>query len=246
MTDPAQLFEAQVREEITEMESSTDLKAASQAWMTDAYRHNYTYHFRWMGRPIIQMPQDIVAMQEILWDSKPDLIIETGIAHGGSIIFYASLMQMMGLPGKVIGIDIDIRAHNLRAIDEHPMRDRIELVEGSSVDMTTLSAVKLLAENAISPLVVLDSNHTHDHVLSELQLYSPFVKKGGFLVVYDTLIDHMPYDYYPDRPWQRGDSPMSALKTFLTENDRFEIDKELCAKLLLTAAPDGYLRCVKD
>lgn len=246
MSDPIQEFKEQVRDEIKDISESEHLNKISREWMVDSYRHNYSYHFKWMGRPVIQMPQDIVAMQEILWEMKPDVIIETGIAHGGSIILYASLMQMMGLPGKVIGVDIDIREHNRKEIDAHPMREHMELIEGSSIDEVTLEKVADLAEGATNPLVILDSNHTHDHVLSELQMYSPFVKKGGYLVVYDTVVDHMPEDFYPDRPWKVGDSPMSALKAFMQENDRFEIDQEICAKLLLTAAPDGYLKCIKD
>ena len=208
--------------------------------------YRYSYNFSWMGRPIIQYPQDLVAMQEIIWRVKPDLVIETGIAHGGSLIFYSSMLELIGGPGRVLGIDIDIREHNRAAIEAHPMFRRITMFEGSSVDDAMAERVRAFAEGAERVMVVLDSNHTHEHVLRELELYSPLVTRDSYLVVFDTVVEDMPDEAFPDRPWGRGDNPTTAIREFLQTNDRFVIDKETEGKLLLTVAPDGYLRCVKD
>jgi cephalosporin hydroxylase len=199
-----------------------------------------------MGRPIIQFPQDIVSMQEIIWQVKPQLIIETGIAHGGSLIFYASMLELLGNDGFVLGIDIDIRQHNRLAIEKHPMYKRIKMIEGSSTDQAVIAKVHEMAEGKAPIIVVLDSMHTHDHVFEELNAYSPLVTKGSYLVVFDTVIEDMPADFFPDRPWGRGNNPKTAVWEFLKRNDRFEIDKDIEAKLLITVAPDGYLKCIKD
>lgn len=213
-------------------------------WILQSAENRYTYHFTWMGRPIIQFPQDMVAMQEIIWQTRPDLIIETGIAHGGSLIYYASLCEMMG-HGEVLGVDIEIRAHNRTEIENHPMFGRIRMIEGSSVDETIAAQVHELARSK-NVLLVLDSNHTHAHVLRELELYAPLVKKGGYVVVFDTIIEDMPATFFPDRPWGVGNNPKTAVREFLAKNDRFEIDAAISDKLLITVAPDGYLKCVKD
>jgi cephalosporin hydroxylase len=205
-----------------------------------------TYNFTWLGRPIIQFPQDVFAMQEIIWRVRPDLIIETGVAHGGSLVFYASMLEMIGGPGEVVGIDIEIRPANRAAIESHPMFGRIRLVEGSSVDPLTVQRVCALAAGKKRVLVVLDSNHTHDHVSAELRLYSPLVTKGSYLVVFDTIVEHMPAHAFPDRPWGRGNNPMTAVCAFLEKTDRFTVDREIEEKLLITVAPSGYLRCVRD
>ena len=210
---------------------------------TAAYR--YSYNFTWLGRPIIQFPQDIIAMQEIIWQVKPDLIIETGIAHGGSLIFYASMLELLGNNGQVLGIDIDIREHNQVEIEKHPMFKRITMIEGSSVDEKIAKQVHDFAKDKKQVLVLLDSMHTHDHVLKELQLYSPLVTKGSYLVVFDTAIEDMPDDFFPDRPWGKGNNPKTAVWEFLKTNDRFVVDKEIENKLLITVAPDGYLKCIK-
>jgi cephalosporin hydroxylase len=208
----------------------------------------YTYQFSWMGRPIIQFPQDMVAMQEIIWKVQPDVIIETGIAHGGSLIYYASLLQMLGgdTERKVLGIDVDIRDHNRKAIEAHPMFPHIEMIQGSAIDADTTAQVTEFASDFERPLVVLDSNHTHEHVLEELRLYSGLVRKDSYLIVFDTLVEDMPAGSFPDRPWDKGDNPKTAVWEFLTENDRFEIDRDIQDRILITVAPDGYLRCVKD
>jgi cephalosporin hydroxylase len=215
-------------------------------WLVESAKVKYSYNFAWMGRPIIQYPQDMIAMQEIIWKVQPDLIIETGIAHGGSLIFYASMLELIGESGQVLGIDIDIRQHNRLEIEKHPMFKRITMIEGSSIDEDIAKQVYQFAKNKQRVLVVLDSNHTHEHVLKELQLYSSLVTKGSYLVVFDTAVEDMPADFFPDRPWGRGNNPKTAVWEFLKHNDRFEIDKEMEAKLLITVAPDGYLKCVKD
>jgi cephalosporin hydroxylase len=215
----------------------------------------YSYNFRWMGRPIIQYPQDIMAMQEIIWDVKPDLIIETGIAHGGSLIFYASLMTLLGNNGHVLGIDIDIREHNRKEIEKHPMYDKITMFEGSSIDKDIVEKVFQFAKNYKKVLVVLDSNHAGNHVLQECRSYSPLVKKGSYLVVMDTNTElvfqnkqaqNVELPEYMVRPWGLGDNPMTGLQDFLKENDRFKIDETIDNKLQISCAPNGYLRCIKD
>ena len=203
--------------------------------------HNYSYNFTWMGRPIIQFPQDMLAMQEIIWEVKPDLIIETGIAHGGSLIYYASLMELIG-KGEVIGIDIDIREHNRQDIEQHPMFKRITMLQGSSISTDIVEQVKKLAKNKPTILVCLDSNHTHDHVLEELGLYSGFVSKGSYLIVFDTIIDDMPNDFFPNRRWGENNNPKTAVKEFLKENKTFEIDEQIQHKLVVSVAPEGYLK----
>lgn len=238
-------FLQEVKENIDALKSDEDVQALSRIWVREITRHNYAYNFSWMGRPIIQFPQDMIAMQEIIWRTKPDLIIETGVAHGGSIIYYASLLELMGNNGTVLGIDIDIREHNREAIEAHPMYKNIELLEGSSVDEQTFEKVKELAKGAANVLVILDSNHTHEHVLKELELYSQLVTKDNYLVVFDTLIEDMPNDLIHDRPWKKGNNPKTAVHQFLSANQRFEIDKDIEAKILITVAPDGYLKCIK-
>ena len=185
-------------------------------------------------------------MQEIIWRVKPDLIIETGIAHGGSLIFYSSMLELVGGDGQVFGIDIDIREQNRVEIEEHPMFKRITMIQGSSTDEDIVRKAYELAKGKGQVLVALDSNHTHDHVLKELQLYSPLVTRGGYLVVFDTIIEDMPEDSFVDRPWGKGNNPKTALWEFLKTTNRFVIDREIENKLLITVAPDGYLKCIKD
>ena len=231
---------------IAKLKSDEDLQAYFRVLLRELTRHKYAHNFTWMGRPIIQCPQDVMAMQEIVWQVKPEVIIETGIAHGGSLIFYASLLELIGGSGKVVGIDIDIRAHNRVEIEKHPMFKRITLIQGSSIDPAIGQQAKALTTGASRVLVVLDSNHTHDHVLQELELYAPLVGKGSYLVVMDTAIDDLPDEFFSDRPWCKGNSPKSAVHAFLKGNRRFVIDKDIDSKLLLTVAPDGYLKCIAD
>jgi cephalosporin hydroxylase len=243
MTDT---FEIEKQENIRKLGQSEDLRALSMKWVADVSRHKYSYHFTWLGRPIIQFPQDLVAMQEIIWRVRPSLIVETGVARGGSLIFYASLLELIGGDGRVVGIDIEIREHNRREIENHQLSRRIDLVEGSSVDQEVIEKVYKMARDRKPILVVLDSNHTRDHVLRELEAYSPLVTRDSYLVVFDTVIEEMPEDFFPDRPWGKGDNPKAAVQEFLRSTDRFTVDEEYDGKLLITVAPGGYLRCIKD
>ncbi len=240
-------FERERAAEITRMggQQRPALDTINREFMKEAGIARYTYHFDWLGLPIIQLPQDIVAMQETIWRTKPDVIIETGVARGGSLVLSASILQLLNKPGKVIGVDIDIRAHNRAAIEAHPLAHRIALVEGSSTEASTLKEVIALIPRDSSVMVILDSNHTHEHVAAELQLYAPLVSAGCYLVVMDTSIDDMPDDAFPDRPWGPGDNPKTAVHAFLKNTDRFRIDQAIHDKLVFTVARDGYLECLK-
>jgi len=239
-------FEKERKENIKNLSENENLKLISTKWIESVSRFNYSYNFDWLGRPIIQFPQDIIALQEIIWNVKPDLVIETGIAHGGSIIFYASLLELIGKNGLVIGIDNDIREHNRAEIEKHSMYKRIKMIEGSSIDKKVVDKVYEQAKDKKNIMVILDSNHDHEHVLNELNLYSSLVTKGSYLVVLDTVIEDMPENFFKNRPWGKGNNPKTAVWEFLKRTNRFEIDKEIEDKLLITVAPDGYLKCVKD
>lgn len=238
-----QAFEAECKAEIDAQGQNETLKGLARDFFNESARHKYSYHFSWMGRPIIQLPQDMMAMQELIWNIKPDLVIECGIAHGGSIIYYASLLELQG-HGEVLGIDRDIRPHNRQAIESHPMFKRISMIEGSSVDLDVVEQVRALAEGK-KVILVLDSNHTHEHVLAELRLYAPLVSQGSYCVVMDTVVEDMPADAFPDRPWGPGDNPKTAVWAYLEENGDFEVDQQMNDKLLISVAPDGYLRRVR-
>ena len=216
----------------------------AEGFMTESVQTKYSYNFSWMGRPIIQYPQDMVAIQEIIWEIKPDLIIETGIAHGGSLIFYASMLELIR-EGEVVGIDIDIREHNRREIEQHPMFKRITMIQGSSIDEGIVSQVRKYTEGKSRVMVILDSNHTHDHVLQELNMYSPFVTPISYLVVSDTIVEHLPVGSITDRPWDIGDNPKTAVKEFLRSHPEFVIDESINNKLLISVSPDGYLKKVR-
>lgn len=212
--------------------------------------YKYSYNFSWMGRPIIQFPQDIIAMQELIWSIQPDLIIETGIAHGGSLIFSASMLELNAACGgaqdaEVLGIDIDIRKHNKEAIEAHPMFKRISMIQGSSIDPEIIAQVKAKAEGKQRILVCLDSNHTHEHVLAELEAYAPLTSVGSYCVVFDTIVEDMPAEMFPDRPWGPGNNPKTAVWEYLKSHPEFEIDKQIDHKLLISVAPDGYLKRVR-
>lgn len=243
--DPITRFATERAAAQEEMAKDEELGALSRRWMLASAEHGYTYNFRWMGRPVIQFPQDLIAMQELIWEVRPDVIVETGVAHGGSAVFYASILQLAG-GGRVLGVDIDIRAHNRAAIEDHVMAPYIELFEGSSVDPELVERVKAQIEPHERVLVVLDSNHTHDHVLEELRAWSSLVGKGSYVVVMDTGIDIAPPELFKDRPWGPGNSPASAVHAFLEETNRFELDVDRGGKLLITVAAEGWLRCVRD
>lgn len=238
-----ELFESQCQAEVIAQGQDEKLVGLAQEFFNESARHKYSYHFSWMGRPIIQLPQDMMAMQEIIWEIKPDLIIECGIAHGGSILYYASILELQG-HGEVLGIDRDIRPHNREAIERHPMFKRISMIEGSSIDPAVADQVRSAARGK-KVIVVLDSNHTHDHVLEELRLYAPLVSVGSYCVVMDTVVEDMPEDAFADRPWGRGDNPKTAVWAYLKESQDFSIDEAIHNKLLITVARDGYLRRIR-
>lgn len=230
-------------------EHDDEFKAISTKWLEKSMRNGYVYNYTWLGRPIIQNPVDLIALQEIIWEVQPDLIIETGIAHGGSLIFSASLLEVLSScgvnNGKVLGIDIDIREHNLHKILEHPLSKRIEMIEGSSVNGEIIKKVKEIASNYNKVMVVLDSNHTHQHVLDELNAYADLCSVNSYCVVFDTLIEILPEDVFPDRPWGHGNNPMSAIREWLKSNKEFAIDESYKNKLFISSAPCGYLRRIK-
>lgn len=237
-------FEEEKRSDIVRMGRSRGLQKKGMEFLEETAKYRYSYHFAWLGRPIIQYPQDIVAMQEIVWEAKPDLIIETGIARGGSLIFYASLLELLG-KGEVVGIDIDIRAHNRKVIESHAFSKRITMIEGSSTDGNVVRQVEAIAKRHKRVLVCLDSLHTHEHVLQELKLYASFVTKYSYLVVFDTGIEYMRKGFFRDRPWDKGNNPKTAVDEFLKTHTHFIVRKDISDKLLLTAAPGGFLQRVR-
>jgi cephalosporin hydroxylase len=243
-------FESEVRDRIAANARNRDLRDAAGAFMGESISALYSYNFSWLGRPIIQYPQDIVAVQELTWRVQPELVVETGIAHGGSLVLWASLLELNAACGgpaeaRAIGVDIDIRAHNRAAIEAHPLHRRITMIEGSSLDAEVIRQVEEAAAGRERVLVSLDSNHTHDHVLAELEAYAPMTTVGSYCIVFDTVIEDLPAGTFPDRPWDRGNNPKTAVHEFLAAHPEFEIDRAVQDQLLVTAAPDGYLRRVR-
>lgn len=251
------LFEQSVARNIAALQQDKDLAAQTQAWLLGTLPHHYSYNFRFLGRPIIQYPQDMVAVQELIWQIRPDLVIETGIAHGGSLILSASMLALLdycdaveagttldprATRRRVLGIDIDIRAHNRAAVEAHPMAHRIDMIQGSSIAADVIAQVHAVAARHQRVLVFLDSNHTHEHVMAELDSYAPLVSPGSYCVVFDTVIEDLPAGMYPDRPWDVGNNPKTAVREFISRNSDFEVDSDMDAKLLITVAPGGYLR----
>ena len=250
-------FEQEVQARIAANSQNPTLQAATQYFLLASIMAKYSYNFTALGRPIIQYPQDMVAMQELIWEVRPDLIIETGIAHGGSLIFSASMLAQLDLcdaiesgakidprvsKRKVLGLDIDIRAHNRAAVEAHPMASRIQMIQGSSIAPEIIDQVRSVASRYSRVLVCLDSNHTHDHVLAELEAYAPLVSIGSYCVVFDTVVEDLPSYMFPDRPWGPGDNPKTAVRSYLEAHPEFAIDKGIHDKLLITVAPDGYLK----
>ena len=230
--------------------SDQPLHAAARAFTTASVNAMYSYNFSWMGRPIIQYPQDMVAMQQLIWQVQPDLIIETGIAHGGSLIFSASMLELNAACGgpkdaEVMAVDIDIRAHNKAAIEAHPMFRRITMLQGSSVAPEIVEQVRNKARGKQRVLVSLDSNHTHAHVLAELEAYAPMTSVESYCVVFDTVIEDLPAEAYPDRTWGPGDNPKTAVWAYVKDHPEFEIDQRIDQQLLVSVAPNGYLRRVR-
>ncbi|WP_426050867.1 cephalosporin hydroxylase family protein [Brevundimonas sp. SL161] len=250
-------FESEVSGRIAKVRDETDMCASAARFVQTSILPQYSYNFSWQGRPIIQYPQDMAAMQELVWSVRPDLIIETGIAHGGSLIFSASLLALLDLTDaietgkpidprqsgrKVLGVDIDIRPHNLAAIEAHPMASRIQMIEGSSVADDVVAQVRSVAAGYERVMVLLDSNHTHQHVRDELEVYAPLTSVGSYCVVFDTVIEDLPAEMFPDRPWGPGNSPKTAVWDYLKTHPEFEIDRSIDDKLLISVAPEGYLK----
>lgn len=267
--DPIEQFKGEKRERVNNNAQNEALRDAADSFLLESIRSSYSYNFEWLSRPIIQYPQDMVAVQELIWRTRPDLIIETGVAHGGSLLLSASMLVLLDYCDaassnaaletrrsrrRVIGIDIDIRPHNRRAIEVHPLSHKIELIQGSSIAPEVTAAVAERAAGYERVLVMLDSNHTHTHVLAELVAYAPFVSSGSYCVVFDTVIERLPNGLYPERSWGSGDNPMTAVGQFLNTLNAetvlgqdgtrlcFEVDTEIDNKLLVSVAPGGYLR----
>jgi cephalosporin hydroxylase len=258
--DEIERFRADVAANIEGLKADRDVQALSRVWVREIARHRYAYNFSWMGRPAIQFPNDAWAMQELIWTIRPDLIIETGIAHGGSLIFSASMLALLDMcdaaesktplsavqsSRKVLGIDIDIRPHNRAAIEAHPLASRIQMIEGSSISPDVVAQVKKIAEGYKRVLVCLDSNHTHEHVLDELNAFAPLVTVDSYCVVFDTLVEDMPVELCANRPWGPGNNPKTAVWEYLKTHPEFQIDRDIPAKLLITVAPDGFLKRVR-
>jgi len=239
--DPIKKFELERKRNIKRLRRDENLKKIAEKFLVESWKQKYSYNFDWLGRPIIQIPQDMFAMQEIIWEVKPDLIIETGIAHGGGLIFYASMLELIG-KGEVLGIDIDIRKHNRKEIEKHKMFKRIKMIEGSSVDKKVIKKVANIVKKHKKVMVCLDSLHTHEHVLKELNLYSKFVSPGTYLVVFDTIIEYLPKGFFSNKPWDKGNSPATAIKAFLKKNKNFIINRDIGNKLVITSTPGGFLK----
>ena len=255
--DPVANFLTERQSNVKKLGESQSLATISKQFIADGVAFKYTYNFSWQGRPIIQYPQDMAAMQELIWEIKPDLIIETGIAHGGSLVFSASMLALLDMCDaiesgksinpkvsnrKVLGIDIDIRAHNRAAIEAHPMASRIQMIQGSSITADTIAQVHAVAAKYSRILVCLDSNHTHEHVLAELNAYAPLTSVDSYCVVFDTVVEDLPKEMFSDRPWGPGNNPKTAVWEYLKTHPEFQIDKSIQDKLLITVAPDGYLK----
>ncbi|MEI7954962.1 MAG: cephalosporin hydroxylase family protein [Verrucomicrobiota bacterium] len=259
MSDPSTKFATEVANRIRSQAVNAPLQAAAADMARESILSQYSYNFSWLGRPIIQYPQDMVAVQELIWLVKPDLIIETGIAHGGSLVFSASMLALLDMcdatvagvtldpqcsQRKVLGIDIDIRAHNRTAIEAHPLAPRIQMIQGSSIAPEIISQVHGIAANYSRVLVCLDSNHTHEHVLAELEAYAPLTSIESYCVVFDTIVEDLPENMFGDRPWGPGNNPKTAVHQYLKNHPEFVIDASIQHKLLVTVAPDGFLKRV--
>lgn len=243
--NPIEHFKNEVKNNIAKQGKNKKLKKSGMDFSIKAALNRYMYNFTWLGRPIIQYPQDILAMQELIWSVKPDLVIETGIAHGGSIILSASILELIGGKGEVVGIDIDIRKYNRREIEKHRMFKRIKMIEGSSIGDSVMEKIRKITKGKKKILIFLDSNHSGTHVLRELELYSPLVSKGSYIVAFDTLVEYMPKGSNKNRPWDIGNNPMTAVRKFLKNHKNFAVDKEIDSQLLITAGPGGFLKRVK-
>jgi len=229
------------------------MDSRGQRFIEDTLKDKYSYKFTCLGIPFIQLPSDMIALQMIVWEVRPDIIIETGIAHGGGLIFYASLLEMLGGDGEVLGIDIDIRPHNRKAIEGHPMWYRTNMIEGSSIDPEIGKQVRKFIASYKKEfsmkrepvvMVVLDSMHTESHVLAELEIYAPLVTVGSYVVVMDTIIEYLPENSFLNRLWDVGNNPATAAKKFLWKHPEFEADLDIDKRIIATCNPGGFLRRV--
>jgi len=237
-------LEKSKRETAAAAAQNEGLRKTSMDFIVESDKFGYGYQWTWLGLPFIQMPQDMIVTQELIWQTKPDVIIETGVAWGGSVVFSASLLQLIG-KGEVVGIDLNLYDHVKDQIMSYPFSNRVHLYKGSSTDPEIVKKVLSHIKPGQSVMVMLDSNHTHQHVLDELRAYAPHVTKGQYLVVSDTVVEDMPKQEHRPRPWGPGDNPKTALRAYLKETDRFEVDPYVNGKLLLTYSPEGYCRCIK-
>lgn len=242
MQDDTDRFHAERAARIAANATREPLQSSARRFLLDSLDAQYSYNFSWMGLPIIQYPQDLLALQEIIWETRPDCIVETGVARGGSLLFFASMLELLGGNGVVVGVDVDIRAHNRRRILASPLAHRIRLVEGSSIDDATIAAVRAHLEGRSRVMVSLDSNHSHEHVLGELRCYGPLVTPGCYCVVFDTVVETMQPGSFSNRSWDVGNNPMTAVRAYLAEDANFEVDRAVEDKLLVTVAPGGWLR----
>jgi cephalosporin hydroxylase len=242
--DDRKVFERARHSSAAGMAEDSRLTGKALEVVAESDRHNWSYQWSWLGVPIIQMPPDIVATQEVIWDTRPQVIVETGIARGGSLIFFASILELIG-DGRIIGVDIDIRPHSRDSVESHVLARRIEMYKGSSTDPDVVDRIRDELVDADRVMVVLDSDHTHEHVLAELRLYAPLVTEGQFLIVADTVVEDLPIQGHRPRRWGPGNNPGTALAAFLQESDRFVRDPFINNKVLLSSSPGGYLRCVK-
>ena len=255
--NPRYEFLAERSERLEEYANDKEFSILSKKWLQVSMQRKYVYNFDWMGRPIIQYPQDMAAVQELIWAVRPDVVIETGVAHGGSLVLSASMLAMLDMcdaiqsgttidprqsARKVIGIDIDIRAHNRAAIEAHPMASRIRLVQGSSVDPAVIAQVRAQVELGQCVIVFLDSMHTHEHVLAELTAYAPLVTPASYCVVFDTFVEDMPPNFFSDRPWDVGNNPKTAVVQWSKTHPEFVNDAQWEQKLMVTVAPGGFLQ----
>ncbi len=242
--DDRQSFEAVKRSQSLALGQDRALLERSSDLFEALNDYDYSYLWSWMGVPIIQTPADVMATQEVIWATKPDVIIETGVARGGSVLFMASLLELIG-QGKVIGVDIDIRAHNRATIESHPMSRRVVLIEGGSVDNATLASVRAQIPEGANVMVILDSDHSRDHVLAECRAYGPLVTPGCYMVVADTIVAQLPETSKArsrSRTLEVGNDPAEAARLYLAETPAFEVDPVLNGKLVLSSSPGGYLR----
>lgn len=251
IADAVVQFQQEKERDIQAMTQDKNTKRIGRLFMDHVTDYKYGYYFTWMGRPIIQHPQDMVALQEVIMEVRPDLIIETGIAHGGSLVFSASMLELLDIwmpvqkfQREIVGIDIDIRAHNRAAIAEHPMFRKITMLEGSSTDEKIAEEVRSIAARHQKIMVLLDSCHTEEHVLKELETYSPLVSVGSYLVVYDTLVEFEDKPH-ADRPWGKGNNPYTAVQKFLLTHDEFSVDERVEQKIVITSCPGGWLQRMK-